>query len=155
MEIELPAGGLDEMNNTNRDHPGGSSGGDDGNGLEPTHLDLGDVSNAGGGRFVFRQWHAGTRENALGGADNGYAIIGNFDEFRQEDDRDESHDRGYIAMMIEDFGGDPAGMTATTDTNYVIVGQPPRGRVEREFYDKQLKEADTLELPLITIDKLM
>ena len=51
MEIELPAGGLEEMNNTNRAHQGGSSGGDDGSGLEPTQLDLGDVSNAGGGRF--------------------------------------------------------------------------------------------------------
>ena len=61
----------------------------------------------------------------------------------------------YIAMMIKDFGGYPEGMTATTDTNYVIVGQPPRGRAKREFYDKQLKEADTLELPLLKIDKLM
>ena len=75
MEIELPAGGLDEMNNTNRAHQGGSSGGDDGSGLEPTQLDLGDVSNAVGGRFVFRQWHAGMMENALGGADNGYTTL--------------------------------------------------------------------------------
>ena len=30
MEIELPAGGLDKMNNTSRDHPGGSCGDDDG-----------------------------------------------------------------------------------------------------------------------------
>ena len=53
-------------------------------------------------------------ENALGGIDNGYTIIGNFDEFRQEDDRDESHGRGRIAQMIEDFGGEAMGMQATT-----------------------------------------
>ena len=155
MEIELPAGRLDEMNNASRDHPGGSRGEDDGSGLNPVLLDLGNISNAGGGRFVFRQWHVGMRENALGGADNKYAIIGNFDEFRQENNRDESHGSGYIAMRIKDFGGDPKGMSATTYTNYVIVGQPPRGRAEREFYDKHLKKADIFELPLIAIDKLM
>ena len=51
MEIELPAGGLGEMNNANRADRGGSSGGDEGSGLQPTQLDLSDVSNAGGGRF--------------------------------------------------------------------------------------------------------
>ena len=60
MEIELPAGGLEEMNNTNRADQGGSSGGDEGSGLQPTQLDVSDVSNASGGRFVFRKWHAGT-----------------------------------------------------------------------------------------------
>ena len=95
------------MNNTNRDHPGGNRGEDDGSGLDLVQLDLGNVSNTGGGRFVFRQWHVGTRDNALRGADNKYAIIGNFDEFQQENNRDESHGRGYVAMMIKDFGSPP------------------------------------------------
>ena len=101
--------------------------------------------NAGGGRFVFRKWHSGTTENALGPPNNGYTIIGNFDEFRQDDDRDESH--GRIAQMIEDFGGEAMGMQATTDTDYVVVGQPPEGSAEREFFKRQLTEADLLELP--------
>ena len=155
MEIEFPEVGLEKMNNTNRADQGGSNGGDEGSGLQPTQLDLGDVSDAGGGRFVFRKWHAGTMKNALGGTDNGYTIIGNFDEFRQENNRDESHGRGYIARMIEDFGGEATRMRATADTNYVVVGQPPEGRVEREHYDLQLKEADTLKLPLVSVDELM
>ena len=55
--------------------------------------------------------------------------------------------------MIKDFGGDPKGIWATTDTNYVIVGQPPGDKAKRDFYDKQLKEADTLKLPLIAVDE--
>ena len=94
-------------------------------------------------------------EKCARGADNGYTIIGNFDKFRQEEDRDESHGRGYIALMIEDFGGEATGMRATADTNYVIVGQPPGGRAEREHYDLQLKEADTLELPPVSVDEPM
>ena len=57
--------------------------------------------------------------------------------------------------MIEDFGGDATGMCATADTNYVVVGQPPGGRAKREHYDLQLKEVDTLELPLVSVDELM
>ena len=93
--------------------------------------------------------------NTPGGIDNGYTIIGNFNEFRQEDDRDESHGRGYIALMIEDFGGEAMGMRATADTNYVVVGQPPGGRAKREHYNLQLKKADTLELPLVSAHELM
>ena len=174
----MPAGGLEEMNNPNRGDRGGSSGGDEGSGLQPTQLDLGDAStaggsrseftkwhsgttgnalggNAGGGRFVSRKWHSGTTENALGGPDNGYTIIGNFDEFRQEDDRDESHSRGRIAQMIEDFGGEALGMQATTDTDYVVVGQPPEGMAERDLFELQLKEADTLELTQVSANDLM
>ena len=46
-------------------------------------------------------------------------------------------------------------MWATADTNYVVVGQPLGGRAKREHYDLQLKEADTLELPLLSVDELM
>ena len=67
MEIEMPAGGLEEMNNANRGDQGGSSGGDEGSGLQPTQLDLGDASTAGGGRSEFTKWHSGTTGNALGG----------------------------------------------------------------------------------------
>ena len=35
MEIELPAGGFDEMKKSSRDHTGGSRGEGDGSGLDP------------------------------------------------------------------------------------------------------------------------
>ena len=73
-EIELSAGGLDRIDNDNRDQPGGRYGGSDGSGLDPVQLDLEEVSNnmqqsesenPGGGRFDFQSWHVDTRENAL------------------------------------------------------------------------------------------
>ena len=46
-------------------------------------------------------------------------------------------------------------MRATTDTNYVVVGQPPERMAERDLFDLQLKEADTLELPLVSVNDPM
>ena len=53
MEIELPAGGLDRIDNVNIDQPAGSYGEDYGSGLDQVQLDLGEVNNTGGGRFAF------------------------------------------------------------------------------------------------------
>ena len=47
------------------------------------------------------------------------------------------------------------GMQATTDTDYVVVGQPPEGTAERELFELQLKEADTIELPQVSANDLM
>ena len=57
--------------------------------------------------------------------------------------------------MIEDFRGEAMGMQATTNTDYVVVGQPPEGLAKRELFELQLKEANTLELPKVSANDLM
>ena len=66
MEIEMPVGGLEEMNNPNRGDRGGSNGGDEGSVIQPTQLDLGDESTESGGIAAFTKRHSGreTRQGA-------------------------------------------------------------------------------------------